>query len=234
MSSTANVVSASAGARGNNCTVTSNVVSEASCTRGNIRANWDATIRKAFESDPHVALTTKDLVMLALDIGLDDITRSQRVAAARAMKAFTKKNPRYPWLNGEGCGGQLVIFDSHDVLSYGLARMKGDWVFEYQVKTYWNWPERKHGKYTDAQLRERLVNGREAGNVSPGGCWWRQVELWKAEDGGDRLRAMELERDSIVAAVRSTTELGIRPRASDLERLQAIETELRELKKASQ
>jgi hypothetical protein len=179
----------------------SKVVSGRGPSQRQPRVNLHDSITKAFESDPEIALTTKDLVMRAYGVELEAITRSQRVAAIRAMKSYIKQQSRFDLLNGAGPVGQTIIYDAHNVMSYALARLKEDWLFHYQYArittyAYGTYRMQRRSTMSEADLKSQLTEGSTSHrHVVPGGAWYRHTEQRKAEARGDHARVLELQQE---------------------------------------
>jgi hypothetical protein len=99
-----------------------------------------------------------------------------RVAAIRAGKAIAGRGGNVAWLHSGGRGGALVFYTADNVMSYGMARLKG-----------WRTSQ------TEDQLRGRLT-GDHARHIQPGGAWWLNVQLFIAKRHGDADRAAEIQR----------------------------------------
>jgi hypothetical protein len=149
-----------------------------------------------FEEHPEAALTTTDVIMRSRGISISDIAtvaieKSQRVSTIRAMKALSAKRPALRIMDGEGPCGQTIIFNSHDLRSYALARLKQDWLKNYQ----WS----RNGRYSperwdEAPLLKQLdTDATYIELLSPTGAWHLFVDHYIAKDAGDQARVVELE-----------------------------------------
>ena len=185
-------------------------------------------IRDWFDRDSTAALTTADIAMPWYRISQSEIQKKHRVAVIRAMKTVTAKNPQLRIFNGEGPEGQLIIFDSHNVTSYALARLKDECWSQYQWSRYGWWVTPKK----ERELRNSLrVDERHQELMKEGGSWWRHVEQHKAEDSGDRLSYLKYDRVGVESLYKMVAGFG--GDANDYaERLDAIDAEIKELEAA--
>jgi hypothetical protein len=116
----------------------------------------------------------------------DWVEKKHRIAVVRA----AKKIARLDWFASETLGGQLVFFDPLNVMSYAMARLKGDNFGGYHN----NDRRRRWRQETEAQLRARLVEGGDHYKyVVKDGSWWRKVEIERAKARGDHKRAAQLQ-----------------------------------------
>ena len=181
-----------------------------------------------FGRDSTAALTTADIAMPWYRISQCEIRKKHRVAVIRAMKTVNAKNPQLRIYNGEGPEGQLIIFDSHNITSYALAMLKDDSFSQYQWSRYGWWIKPKK----ERELRNRLrKDERYQELVKEGGSWWRHVEQYKAEDSGDRLSYLKYDRENVKTLYEMTVGFG-GDASNYAERLDAIDTEIKELETA--
>jgi hypothetical protein len=148
-----------------------------------------AHILDAFAADPDVALTVADVAMPAYGVPLRQVTKAHRVAVLRAMRRLNQLDRRWQLMNGEGAQGQVVLYDGSRVLSYGLARLKADYLRRYQY--------RERDTPDEAALRARIAPGGEDHRlVVPGGAWWRRTLLRLAKLAGDAALVERLEAEA--------------------------------------
>lgn len=179
-----------------------------------------------FERDSTAALTTADIAMPWYQVSQFENQKKHRVAVIRAMKTVNAKNSQLRIYNGEGPEGQLIIFDSHNVSSYALARLKDDCFSQYQWSRF-AWGNRKK----ERELRNSLRDERHQELMKEGGSWWRHVEQYKAEDTGDRLLYLKYERESVERLYGIVGGFG--GDASDYaQRIDTIDDEIKELEAA--
>jgi hypothetical protein len=156
---------------------------EAACRR---HGRLVAGILATFAVDPDAALTVADIAMLAYGVELPEVTKAHRVAVLRAMRRVCELEPRFGLVDGDGPLGQAIIYDRTRALSYGLARLKADYLYHYQ----WSRVPRGEGSEPEgeAALRARLAPGGDHHHeyVTPGGGWWRHARKALAELEGDQ------------------------------------------------
>jgi hypothetical protein len=109
--------------------------------------------------------------------GINRVEKRHRVAVARAVKGI-------PWLESrhrETLGGELVIVDPCNLMSYAMARLKGDNLGGYErnndPRGGGSWLREK----TENDLRSQLQpGGKNRHLIEPGGAWFDFVEDNKA------------------------------------------------------
>lgn len=149
----------------------------------------ERAIEAAFAADPDNAFTTDELCQLVYS-GINSIEKKHRVAVVRSAKSLSKRASRFSWLVGEGLGGRLVFFDCYNVMSYAMARLKVEGLYE-PGDTRYAW------KKTEADMRAQLAEGgRKHRLIVKGGAWRRHVEGWIAERDGDHETVARLEAES--------------------------------------
>lgn len=77
-------------------------------------------IKELFESEPDNAFTTTELCERVYDV--EETDKRHRIAVIRA----AKKIPGLDYWVSENLGNQLVFYDSLNVLSYAMARLKAE------------------------------------------------------------------------------------------------------------
>jgi hypothetical protein len=158
----------------------------------------ERAIIAAFAAEPDNAFTTDDLVERVYR-GVNRIEKKHRVAVVRAAKNLSaRSHSNLDWFRSEYLGGTLVFFDCCNVMSYAMARLKGDLLDHYRSN------DRRISPWqvtSESDLRARLAEGgREHKLVIEGGAWWRHVQSWRAEL--DARRAGDTERIERVRAER--------------------------------
>jgi hypothetical protein len=154
-------------------------------------------IETIFRAEPDNGFTIEDLCERVYSDSIDSyegrVEKKHRVAVVRAAKQVAKRL-RHIQIE-KGFGKTLVVFNRYSVLSYAIARIKGDPMRRYRKRTgYWSTDE--------AKIRARLALGGEDHElVIPGGPWWRFVEEWTAERDGDvqKVARLKAEREEILA-----------------------------------
>jgi hypothetical protein len=142
-----------------------------------------AGILATFAVDPDAALTVADIAMPAYGVELRQVTKAHRVAVLRAMRRVREIEPRFGLMDGQGPEGQTIVYDRTRVLSYGLARLKRDWLERYQWRT-----SRCRGDRPskEAELRAQIAPGGDHHqHVTPDGAWWKHCLIPQAEIAGD-------------------------------------------------
>ena len=126
--------------------------------------------------------------------------RAQRVAVLRAVKGLAARRPDLgiKGVRGEfaGRGCPMTFFNRYRVLSYAMARLKGDNLHWRHIHTrMWR---------SEAELRAELApGGRHHELVTPGGAWLRHTEMETAKRNGDHaaLERLEAEQERIMGSV---------------------------------
>jgi hypothetical protein len=155
------------------------------------RGKLKQTIAQAFAAEPDNAFTTADLCMKAYSCELNEVSRPQRVAMQRAMKAMEKSNAHLVLWNGEGAKGQLIILDHSSVDSYAMARLKDDYLNRYQCGG-----RSLSGKASEEEkLRLRREDSRYNDLTKPGGAWYRYVEQFNLRLAGNNEAADRMARE---------------------------------------
>ena len=145
------------------------------------------------------------------------------------MKTVNAKNTQFRIYNGEGPEGQLIIFNSHNVMSYALARLKDDAFSLYQWSRYGWWINPKN----ERELRKSLSEDeRHQELTKEGGYWWKHVEKHKAEESGDRLSYLKYDRENVEILLQMTASFGGDDAGDYAKRLDAIDAEIKELEAA--
>jgi hypothetical protein len=150
-------------------------------------------IKGLFEAEPENAFTTTELCERVY--GVKETYKSHRIAVIRA----AKKIPGLDYWVSENLGNQLVFYDRFNVLSYAMARLKGDNYRNADPRCPPHWKND-----TEANLRAKLGNDeRYRKLISEGGSWWLHTEVSRAKARGDEKRAAQLkaQTDEIAASV---------------------------------
>src|SRR5260370_32165026 len=159
-------------------------------------------ISAVFAAEPDNAFTTTELCERIYHVvpqfSLDDdcdwienddrdwVEKKHRIAVVRA----AKKIARLDWFASDTLGGQLVFFDPLNVMSYAMARLKGDNFGGYRK----NHRPPRWRQETEAQLRARLVEGGDHHQyVGKDGSWRRQGEIERSKPGDDPKPAARLQ-----------------------------------------
>ena len=153
------------------------------------------TIDAIFKDNPDSAFTVEELCCRVYGDGKRE--KRHRVAVIRAAKAVIKNLPDIVIWNAEWRGGTLIFFNHRSVMSYAIARLKGD-----SIEHCW----RSHA-LTDYEARRILrEDERYVALIAPNGQWWRYVQEWIAEEDGDsatfeRLKASREAEEKAQAAM---------------------------------
>jgi hypothetical protein len=175
-----------------------------------------------FDSDPTAALTTADIAMEYYDLDYEEIEKKHRVAVIRAIKTAVPRRTGLRTFNGDGPLGQIVVFNSHHVDSYAIARYKScSWLYDYQAPTIYRSLEKCP---SEEELRQKWQ-----GETLQCRTWWKEhVEHYRALDCGDRLTCLKFERKSAQRLVDMTASLGGDGQEAR-QHLEEIEREIAEL-----
>lgn len=150
----------------------------------------------AFAAEPANAFLAEELIERVYP-GLNRIEKKHRVAVLRAAKSLATPEYGISWFRGGGLGGRLVFFSKYSVLSYAMARLKGDGLYKpNDPRLCWS--------RSEDELRAKLLDGGDSQRlVVEGGHWWRHVQQWIAERDGDTetVSRMEAENDRLLAAL---------------------------------
>lgn len=179
-------------------------------------------IEAAIEAELDNAFTVEDLCDRVYP-GINRVEKKHRVSVLRAAKAIVARRSDLDWVTSEGLGGTLVIFNRCRVLSYAMARLKTDCLNRYRSndgRDKWTpprwftksagygdpgkgmvWRKTKYNT-TEADLRAALSDERYRELVTPGGAWWRHVQIHRAERDGDaeKLAQLKAEQEECLAA----------------------------------
>jgi hypothetical protein len=162
-------------------------------------------IAAVFDAEPDNAFTTGELCERAYPDEREWVAeRSKRVAVLRAVKGLAVHRPDLGLEARKADmtrGKPAVFYRQYRVLSYAMARLKGD-IFSF-----------KHWK-PEAELRAEIAEGgRHHQHVISGGAWLRHTEMAIARRDGDTValerlaaeqeRAMEGSALRIAAALPS-------------------------------
>jgi hypothetical protein len=157
----------------------------------------------AFAAEPDNAFLLSELCERIYP-RINRVEKKHRVAVARAAKLI----PTLAIMKRETLGGELVIYDPLNVMSYAMARLKADAFLnccyrnhdprKARIRETYAWLiGRNADKYAhlanterevvEQELREMLVpGGTHHKYVVKGGSWWRHTEIARAKKRGDR------------------------------------------------
>jgi len=143
--------------------------------------------------------------------------KSQRVALIRAAQRLCQRKgyeDLHSW-RGENLGTTHIWFNRANVMSYAMAALKADNIYNYRNRDYRE--DYPHLKKSEQELRARLARGgADRSRIIVGGAWQRHVQEWIAErdlrraGNKKRLKAFlaaqqarkEAEWEKLVAAAR--------------------------------
>ncbi len=148
---------------------------------GNRIGKLERAIMAAVKAEPNNAFTTAELCARVYR-DVKKIEKKHRVAVLRAAETLSGKLHTFRRLRGEHLGGTLVFFDARNVMSYGMARLKADELYDVGDLRVRGW-----NRQTEESLRAKLAAARHRELITEGGAWWRHVQSWKAE--ADALRS---------------------------------------------
>jgi hypothetical protein len=125
----------------------------------------EATVEATLLSDLDNAYTVDDLCYRVYP-GLKHIQRKHRAAVIPAAKRVCQRlGEHWDWWRSEMRGGTLVFWNRASVMSYGMVRLKSDYLNAYRHSS------------TEAKLKAGLLpGGREHEYVVPGGIWWKHCQ----------------------------------------------------------
>jgi hypothetical protein len=147
-------------------------------------------IAAAFDAEPDNAFTTDDLCCRVYKSQWA-AKRSERVAVLRAVKGLARHRPDLgveAWKEDLARGKPVVFYRQYRVLSYAMARLKGD---NFSFKRW----------QSEAELRGMLApGGRQRHLIEPGGACLRHTEMAIAERDGDHaaLERLEAEQEAVM------------------------------------
>lgn len=140
----------------------------------------ERAIEEAFVSNSSKTFSVEELCLVAYP-GINRLEKKHRVATLRAAH---KPARRLGWSGrrAERPGGEIVFFNLTDVRSYTLGKLRCT-----------------AAETSLSKLEERIddpnVYLSEWKNVQPGGCWYRHVEIHKAELRGDEFESARLRKE---------------------------------------
>jgi hypothetical protein len=142
-------------------------------------------------AEPENAFTVEDLCDRVYR-GINRIEKKHRVSVIRAAKSVAKRHANLESWRSEQLGGTMIFRTADNVMSYGMARLKSDFLHNYRSTD----PRCMPSRITiEEQLRARLIEGgKDHQYVVPGGAWWDHVELWKAEQARDSKTVTKLKK----------------------------------------
>ncbi|MCO6386222.1 hypothetical protein [Aliihoeflea sp. 40Bstr573] len=153
----------------------------------------ERAIAAAFDAKPDEAFTTEDLIDVVY-VGANRVEKKHRVSLIRAARKVCAASESWTVSRSETTGSTLVFWNRFSVTSYGLMRAKTDmhaWYRSNDARVMDCWK-------TDADSIRRQLEpgGKYHHHVVEGGAWWRHVQLWIAEQAGDRSeRTLKLQEE---------------------------------------
>jgi hypothetical protein len=150
----------------------------------------EQAIIAAFTAEPDNAFTVAELCdRIYPEAGYVD--KKHRVAIIRAAKSLSRRWPDLGWRKSETLGGQTIYFNADSVMSFAMARLKGD-----NLENYDNQDPRVAGGTSEEELRASLLKGGKYHKyIVKGGAWRRHRDMWIAERDVDTARLKELEAE---------------------------------------
>lgn len=169
----------------------------------------ERAIRDLFRMEPSGAFTTEELCESVFGAGVT-IEKKHRVSVLRAARRIVNTDADWRVWSSETMGGSLVFFNMGDVISYSLARLKSDTLHQYRSKRAAAAFAPLSYPMDEQQLRDLIApGGNKHSLITPGGAWWRHVEIHKAERDGDQSRAAEIQAKLDADIRRSAARLGV-------------------------
>ena len=113
----------------------------------------EQAIIAAFTAAPDNAFTVAELCdRIYPEAGYVD--KKHRVAIIRAAKSLSRRWPDLGWRKSETLGGQTIYFNADSVMSFAMARLKGD-----NLENYDNQDPRVAGGTSEEELHASLLKG---------------------------------------------------------------------------
>jgi hypothetical protein len=151
----------------------------------------EQAIIAAFTTEPDNAFTVAELCERIYP-GIDYIEKKHRVAIIRAAQSLGRRWPDLGWNKSETLGGQKVYFNADSVMSFAMARLKGNNFENYNNLD----PRLQRGSTSEKELRASLLKGGKNHRfIIKGGAWRRHRDMWVAKRDGDTARLKELEAE---------------------------------------
>jgi hypothetical protein len=149
-------------------------------------------IEAALIAEPDNAFTVDDLCDRAFP-GINRIEKKHRLSIIRAAKSVAKRRANLESRRSETLGGTMIFYTADNVMSYGMFRLKADFLNNYRSTD----PRCMPSRITiEEQLRARLIEGgKDHDSVVRGGVWWNHVERWKAAQAGDFKKVAKLKKN---------------------------------------
>lgn len=136
----------------------------------------EKAIEAAFEAASK-AYTTQDLFYVTYP-DAEVFERKHRVAIKRAAKNVCERT-EWTHLRDERRGGGLIYYNPFNVMSYAIARKKGDMFSYYQRRGAWR-------QEIEAEIEAWFaVGGKHHDLICEGGAWWEDVQRAIAKRDGD-------------------------------------------------
>ena len=160
----------------------------------------ERAIRQLMADQPTGAWTVEDLCERVYT-GINWVEKKHRVSVLRALKRAVHDDVDWILWTSDTIGGAVVLVNMSNVESYGLARLKSDWLHHYRSNDPRIHEERI---WSEKDLLRCLApGGRDHEYIQPGGAWHRHVQRHIAEQDGDQERLVRLsaEQDAAMSAI---------------------------------
>jgi hypothetical protein len=141
----------------------------------------------AFAADPDNGFTINELCCLIYPDS-EYIEKKHTVAILKAAKSLAKRWPDFGWERSERRGRGMVFFNAANMMSWAMARLKGDYIYIYDEEFF----------------RASLLPGGENHRyIVEGGAWRRHRDMWIARRDGDTaaLKRLEAEQEQSMTAI---------------------------------
>jgi hypothetical protein len=148
----------------------------------------ERAIAAILDAEPDNAFTVEDLCRRIY--GIERVEKRHRVAVLRAAATLGKRRDTLDSMPSDAAGGTRIYFNIDNVMSYAMARLKGDFLNCYGSA----WVDPRY-KATETSLRAKLAKGGDSHHlVVRGGSWWQRThghiaELEAKRSGNARLLA---------------------------------------------
>ena len=141
----------------------------------------------AFAADPDNAFTMNELCCLIYPDS-EYIEKKHTVVILRTAKSLARRWPDFGWQRSERRGRGMIFFNAANMLSWAMARLKGDYIYTYDEEFF------------RASL---LPGGQHHHHIVEGGAWRRHRDIWIAERDGDTatLKRLQAEQEQSTAEI---------------------------------
>lgn len=148
-------------------------------------------------TEPDNAFTVEDLC----EHVYGRVEKRHRVAVLRVVRRIAaRETGPYRFLICETRGGELVLFDATNVISYATARLKADNLNGYRGKGFGHRRRPMTRAQAEAPIQARLAREDTQKLIREGGWWWRHTQEAIARMNGDVAAADRVAAEGTSAA----------------------------------